>query len=129
MAASFSSKRSISFLRGSDALVGLKSTNNPPRNLGLKKTNADSGNNTKRGDKMSQASIMYELLSDCEKHRTDEILDKVYGLDFRGVARIASRVHEIRTKHSRVVNNFPDPEHPSLTFYQMEPSFKESLFT
>ena len=41
---------------------------------------------------MSQESKLLELLSDYQEHSTPEILEKVYGNDHLGVARISARV-------------------------------------
>lgn len=47
---------------------------------------------------MAQADRLISLLNDRREHSTLEILDYVYGVKFRGIARISARIHELKKK-------------------------------
>ena len=69
----------------------------------------------------TQASKLYDLLLDGNPHSTSEILDKVYGLDFKGYANIHGRVTDLRKKYGVRIINFKDDKIKSLTYYQLLP--------
>lgn len=68
---------------------------------------------------MSQADKLLEVLSDGEPHRTDEILDKVYGGEHLGLARIGARVHDLKNRGQKI-EGWTDPDHKTLYWYQLE---------
>ena len=70
---------------------------------------------------MSQTIEILELLLDGNPHRVDEILRKVYGIEKPSIARVASRVHDIR-KHGFEVKSWRDPENKKLWWYQLSPA-------
>lgn len=69
--------------------------------------------------KLSQKIRLYQLLSDGKPHRTDEILEKVYGASHLGVARIASRIHDLRKQENLDIISYREPQKPSLWVYQL----------
>lgn len=69
--------------------------------------------------KPSQADRLYALLKDGAEHDTPEIQRVVYGGSHLGVARIASRVHDLR-KRGLEIEGRADPENPSIYRYQLK---------
>ena len=74
---------------------------------------------------VSQEQRLFELLSDFNPHRTDEILQVVYGSEHLGIARIGARIADLKKKGHKI-QGFRDPQHSTLYFYQLEP--KGDLF-
>jgi len=68
---------------------------------------------------MSQTESLYKLLLDCQEHRTDEILEKVYGNDHLGIARIGARIHDIKNKFGVEIKSWKDPVNKTLWWYQL----------
>ena len=64
----------------------------------------------------SQTDQLFDLLRDGEPHSTLEILSVVYGVEFRGIARIASRVNDLK-KRGYIVWGF---KKDGIYHYQME---------
>ena len=76
---------------------------------------------------MSQVGRLYNLLSDFEWHRTDEILSRVYGSSHLGIARISARVYDVQKKFGVEIES--DNEKGSLWKYRMKkPLDNKTLF-
>lgn len=67
---------------------------------------------------MSQANRLLQLLADGKVHRTDEILEKVYGGSHLGIARVGARIWDLKSRGHKIIG-WKDPDHPSLYFYQL----------
>lgn len=67
---------------------------------------------------MSQTRRLLNLLLDGEPHRTDHILEEIYGGGHLGIARIGARVHDLK-KQGYEIEGFRDEENPSLYWYQL----------
>jgi hypothetical protein len=67
----------------------------------------------------SQNDRLYALLKDGEPHRTDEILEKVYGNDHLALARVGARIYDIKKKHRVEVKGWKDAKRPALYWYQL----------
>lgn len=67
----------------------------------------------------SQTEKLYELLSDGLPHRTDEIMEKVYGSDHLGLARCGARIYDLKKKYGVEITGRKDTVNPSLYWYQM----------
>lgn len=70
---------------------------------------------------MSQTKVLFDLLKDQQPHRSDEILANVYGGSHLGLARIASRIYDLK-KQGHIVKGWKDPKQPSLYWYQLQQS-------
>ena len=68
----------------------------------------------------SQVDRMYDLLSDGEAHRTDEIMSAVYGADHLGLARVGARIWDVQKKYGVKIIGWHDEENHSLYWYQMD---------
>lgn len=68
---------------------------------------------------MSQESILFEILSDGNPHRVDELISKVYGCWGPASARLAARINDVKERHGVEINSWPDPENSKLWFYQI----------
>lgn len=67
---------------------------------------------------MSQADKLLELLSDGKPHSTVEIMRVVYGGDHLGVARIASRVSELRER-GWIIESKPGKINKTVWWYRL----------
>ena len=67
---------------------------------------------------MSQTTLLFHLLSDRNWHRTDEILEKVYGFDHVGIARVGARVADLKRKGC-IIDGKPDKMKHSLYWYRL----------
>jgi len=67
---------------------------------------------------MSQAESLCNLLKDGKPHRTDEILEVVYGGSHLGLARCGARIYDIKKRGFDVIG-WRDPVTPSLFWYQL----------
>ena len=67
---------------------------------------------------MSQSNRLEAMLLDGYPHRTDEIMRVVYGADHLGIARIASRITDLKDR-GHVIVGWKDEERPSLYWYQI----------
>ena len=67
---------------------------------------------------MSQSERLYELLSDFSWHRTDEILERVYGSSHLGIARISARIYDVQKKYRLEIES--EKEKGSLWKYRMK---------
>ena len=74
---------------------------------------------------VSQEERLFDLLSDLQPHRSDEILAVVYGSEHLGIARISARIYGLKQRGHKI-QGFRDPEHATLYFYQLMP--REDLF-
>ena len=75
---------------------------------------------------MSQVKRLKELLDDGKPHRTDEIMEKVYGSDHLGLARVGARVRDLKDKGC-IIQGWRDEEKQSLYWYQLVSEGKELL--
>lgn len=66
----------------------------------------------------SQAQRLDDLLSDFAPHRTDEIVEKVYGSSRLTLARPAARVYDLKQRFGYAINGWHDKDNPSLYWYQ-----------
>lgn len=73
----------------------------------------------KDNEGQSQNDLLYQLLSDFDPHRTDEIMMVVYGGDHLGLARVAARIYDIKKKYKVEIKSRKDENNPALTWYQM----------
>ena len=69
----------------------------------------------------SQTTKIHKILSEGRPIRTDEIMDRVYGNDHLGLARIGARIWDIKKKGIRI-ESWPDKEHSTLWWYAIIPS-------
>jgi hypothetical protein len=67
---------------------------------------------------MSQASRLYQLLSDHQWHSTPEILERVYGGSHLGIARIGARIHDLRSK-GHDIEGKRHPDNPAIFLYRL----------
>ncbi len=74
--------------------------------------------------KTSQTKKLYELLKDGLPHRTDEILEKVYGNNHLGLARVGSRIFDLRSAGHDIIGK-KDENTPSLYWYQLESKLEQ----
>lgn len=68
---------------------------------------------------MSQIEKLYDELYDGQPHRSDELLKNVYGSEHLGIARLAARIYDLKKRMDVTIRSWPDPEHASLTWYQL----------
>ena len=66
----------------------------------------------------SQAERIRQVLSDGQAHSTVEILQRVYGPSHSGIARIASRITDLRAE-GFTITSWKDKQNPTIWFYQM----------
>ncbi|CAG0941186.1 hypothetical protein BROC_01325 [Candidatus Brocadiaceae bacterium] len=69
--------------------------------------------------KLSQTSKLYELLSDGNPHRTDEIVNKTYSGG--SLARVGARIWDIQKKYGVKIRGWHDSMNPKLYWYQIVP--------
>ena len=70
---------------------------------------------------MSQVERIHQLLLDGKPHRTDEIVEKVYGPGC-ALARVAARICDLKKKlppHWRI-DGWKDDDEPTLYWYQLK---------
>lgn len=67
----------------------------------------------------SQATRILKLLSDGAWHSTPEIQEKVYGSTHLGTARIASRMHDLRSD-GHVIDCKKDRENTTIYWYKLQ---------
>ena len=65
----------------------------------------------------SQTDRLYNLLSDGQPHRTDEIQRVVYGDDHLGLARVGARIFDIKKKYNIEIDGKRDAKKGSLYWY------------
>ncbi len=75
----------------------------------------------------SQTSKLYDLLKDGLPHRTDEIMEKVYGNDHLGLARCGARIWDIKKKYHIEIEGEKDPIKPSLYWYWIKKSEQPTI--
>lgn len=69
---------------------------------------------------MSQTLKLKNLLEDGEPHRTDEIMETVYGGSHLGLARVGARIYDLKQK-GLVIEGWRDEANPTLYWYQLKP--------
>lgn len=69
---------------------------------------------------MAQTKKLYELLSDGQPHRTDQICREVYGDEHLGVARIGARIWDIKKKQNLQIKSWRDEVKKNLWWYQIQ---------
>lgn len=67
----------------------------------------------------TDADRLLYLLSDGMPHRTDEICAKVYGLNKKGIARIASRASDLRKRGHDIPMAKADEHNSKLYWYRL----------
>ena len=69
---------------------------------------------------MTQTDRLIAVLSDLAPHRTDEIVEKVYGPGC-SLARVAARVYNVKRKVAPgwTVKGWKDAQKPTLYWYQL----------
>ena len=67
---------------------------------------------------MSQTQKILTLLSDKRAHRTDEFLEKCYGNNHLGLARLGARIYDLKRKGHLIVG-WKDKDNPTLYWYQL----------
>ena len=72
---------------------------------------------------MSQAQKLLNLLLDGEAHRTDEIMQRVYGGEHLGLSRVGARIYDIKKRGHRI-EGWRDPRWPTLYWYRLMPPAK-----
>ncbi|HBX15872.1 MAG: hypothetical protein UV20_C0009G0052 [Candidatus Magasanikbacteria bacterium GW2011_GWA2_42_32] len=68
--------------------------------------------------KISQTQRLYELLSDGEPHRTDEIVNRIYGPGL-SLSRVGARIWDIKKRFDVEVEGWTDENNRTLYWYQM----------
>lgn len=69
--------------------------------------------------KNSQKTRLLELLSDGQAHRTDNILQEVYGSEHLGLARIGARCYDLKREGKNIIG-WRDKDKNSLYWYQLK---------
>lgn len=67
---------------------------------------------------MSQTNKLLELLEDGAEHSTPEILEKVYGDEHLGLARVSARILDLRKK-GHYITGRKDKDNKSIYWYQL----------
>lgn len=68
---------------------------------------------------MSQSQRLLTLLSDGLPHRTDEIVEKVYGHGL-SLSRVGARVFDLKKKYKLEISGWHDPVDRTLYWYQLK---------
>lgn len=68
---------------------------------------------------MSQIERLYKILKDGLPHRSDELLEKVYGSSHLGLARLGARCWDLK-KNGYDIIGWHDPDNRTLYFYQLK---------
>lgn len=66
----------------------------------------------------SQTDRLYDLLSDGEPHRTDEIVAKIYSGG--ALARVGARIWDVQKKYGVKIDGWHDHDNPKLYWYQIQ---------
>ena len=66
----------------------------------------------------SQTDRLYNFLSDEKPHRTDEIVNVIYGPGL-SLARVGARIWDIQQKYRVKIEGWHDKERPALYWYQL----------
>lgn len=74
----------------------------------------------------SQKQKLYELLQDGQPHRTDSILEVVYGSSHLGIARISARVKDLKDEGHEIEGR-KDENNPALFWYKLIPKGQLNL--
>ncbi|HTA21936.1 MAG TPA: hypothetical protein VK763_00265 [Terriglobales bacterium] len=64
----------------------------------------------------TQTQRLYELLLDGKSHRSDEIVEKIYGTGL-SLARVGARVYDVQKKYGVKIKGWHDPQNPKLYWY------------
>ncbi len=73
---------------------------------------------------MTQLSRLLELLKDGLPHRTDEILEKCYGNNHLGLARVGARIYDLKNVGYNIIG-WKDKNNRALYFYQLKRELKQ----
>ena len=68
--------------------------------------------------KNGQTQRLYSLLSDGNPHDTIDILNRVYGGEHLGIARISARIWDLKKK-GYIIESWKDKERKSIWYYKM----------
>jgi hypothetical protein len=71
----------------------------------------------KKGE--GQAERLYKLLQDKKAHRTDEILQEIYGASHLGIARISARIYDVKQRYNVAIACKKDKHNPTLVWYEL----------
>lgn len=70
-------------------------------------------------EKKSQAERLYNLLQDGQAHSTIEIMERVYGNDHLGLARVGARIYDVKKRYGVEVEGRKDNERKSIYWYRL----------
>lgn len=68
--------------------------------------------------KDGQVQRLYNLLSDGNSYSTIDILNRVYGGEHLGIARISARIWDLKKKGC-IIESWRDKERKSIWYYKM----------
>lgn len=68
---------------------------------------------------LTQKQRLLELLKDYKPHRTDEIMEKVYGGSHCGLARVGARIWDLK-QDGKEISGRKDPDNHALYWYQLK---------
>jgi len=71
----------------------------------------------KKGE--GQVDRLFMLLQDKQPHRTDEIMNKIYGSSHLGIARISARIYDVKKRYNVEISCRKDIKHPTLVWYEL----------
>ncbi len=69
--------------------------------------------------KKSQLEKMWDLMRDGNPHSTYQIVAEVYDMSTTTIARVASRVFDMKKKYGVDINSWPDKDNPKMWWYQV----------
>jgi len=71
---------------------------------------------------MTQVEKLERLMGDFQAHRTDEIVEKVYGPGL-SLARVGARIYDLRKRlpPTQTIRGWHDKGNPALYWYQVVP--------
>lgn len=69
---------------------------------------------------MTQLDKLRMVMDDMKPHRSDELLELVYGSAHLGLARLGARVYDLRRSlpPGHEIKSWRDKKRPTLTWYQ-----------
>lgn len=69
--------------------------------------------------KNSQKIRLLQFLSDGQPHRTDQLLQEVYGSEHLGLARVGARIWDLKQEGKNIAG-WKDKDKSSLYWYQLK---------
>lgn len=82
-------------------------------------------------NKKSLKTRIYEILSDCRPHRSDEITNKLFGTADTartGLFRLGARIFDIRAE-GYIIHSWKDKDNHKLHWYLLEGRMEDTAFT